>query len=168
MHRERQSMTQRTYSLNRHDKEKIREELEMSWLAQGYTVWCQSQRQQSGILISSPAICSFSWPTTICCSNAYRVLMALQIIVYDSVFLTSVSFTCKHAHHWTWSPPGTVPAPSLCRVWRVFKSDYKVTFTAEMRQKQRERRRVQLLWNLAVETPSCLATPSQKLFVLKI
>lgn len=69
---ERRSLPQRTYSPNREDGGKMGRggELEMSWLAQGCTVRWHRQRQKPGILISSPAICSFSWTTTFCCSNA--------------------------------------------------------------------------------------------------
>ena len=108
-HSERRFLSQRTCSPNRDDGGKIGRGLEMSWLAQGCTVWWRRQRQKPGILISSPAICSFSRTTPFCCSNAYGVLTALKIIIYDLVFLTSGSFTYRHIPHWTQSPPGTVP-----------------------------------------------------------
>ena len=113
-HSERPSLPQRTCSLNRDDGGKIRGGLEASCLAQGCTVHWGRQGQKPDILTSSPAICSFSRTTTFCCSNAYGVLMALKIIIYDLVFLTSGSFTYRHTACWTQLPPGTVPhVPAL-------------------------------------------------------
>lgn len=187
-HSERWSLSQRTYSPNR-DYEAKRgggQELETSWLVRGCTVWRWLQRQEPGILLSSPAICCFS-QSLFACSNAYWVLTtALKIIVYTTWYFKPVG-----ALHigtpspstpppsppalpplplpcWTWLPPGTAhPLPALRQFGGPSAHDYKVTFTAEMRCKQREWRRVQLLWNLAVETPSHLATQSQETLCLK-
>lgn len=63
-HSEGPSLPQRTYPTNRDYRGNVAGELETSCLAQGCTAG--RQRQKPGILISSPAICSFSPTTTFC------------------------------------------------------------------------------------------------------
>lgn len=65
-HSEGPSLPQRTYPTNRNYRGNVARELETSCLAQGCTAGCGRQRQKPGILISSPAICSFSPTTTFC------------------------------------------------------------------------------------------------------
>lgn len=103
-HREGQSLPQRTSYLNRHDRGKTKGGIRNELTSSGLHHSVPKPEAAVGILISSPAICFFSCPTTFCCSNAYRVLMVLQIIIYYLVFLTSVSFTRKHTRHWTQPP----------------------------------------------------------------
>lgn len=100
-HSEGRSLPQRPCSTNRDDRGNVVGDLETSCSARGCTAGCGRHRQNPGILISSPETCSFSPTTTFCRSRAYGVLVALQIILYDSVFLTGGNFTCRHTPCWT-------------------------------------------------------------------
>lgn len=125
------------------------------------------ESQKPGVLIPSPAICSFSRPATFGRSDAYRVATALKIIACASVFLTMGNFTDRHTPSELGCPEGQCLLLALRQLGGCSDSGWKVTFRAEMPHKQRDWRRAQLLRNPAVETPSHLATQSQKTLCLK-
>lgn len=158
-HSEGPSLPQRTYPTNRDYRGNVAGELETSCLAQGCTAGCGRQRQKPGILISSPAICSFSPTTTFC-------LRGVNGTKDNSVWLGIFNRWELHIQaHTLLDSQGQLPPPGPNTVWRVLSWD-KVTFRAEIQYKERERK-AWLLWNLAVETPSGLAAQTQKTLCLK-
>lgn len=149
-------LSQRTCSPNRDGRGRIAGGLEISWRAQSCTIWC-SDFQPSNLLFLTA-----SHPLPLWCLQG--VNGTKDNCVWLGIF-NSWEFYIQAHTRWTWLPPGTVSPPGPKR--GCSDSDSKVTFTAEMPFKQRDRRRAQLWRNPAVETPSHLATQSQKTVCLK-
>lgn len=150
------SLSQRTCSPNRDGRGRIAGGLEISWRAQSCAVWC-SDFQPSNLLFLTA-----SHPLPLWCLQG--VNGTKDNCVWLGIFNSWELYIQAHTR-WTWLPPGTVSPPGPKR--GCSDRDSKVTFTAEMPFKQRDRRRAQLWRNPAVETPSHLATQSQKTVCLK-